>query len=79
MRREEANENALLDHRHRIQNKQKTAIIVDDIVLYCVANMPGAVPRTSTFALTNATLPFILDLVKDTFSMSNGVSFKKAM
>ena len=33
MRREEANENALLDHRHRIQNKQKTAIIVDDIVL----------------------------------------------
>jgi alanine dehydrogenase len=26
---------------------------------YCVANMPGAVPRTSTFALTNATLPFV--------------------
>jgi alanine dehydrogenase len=34
--------------------------IVDDIVHYCVANMPGAVPRTSTFALNNATLPFIL-------------------
>jgi len=33
--------------------------IVDDIVHYCVANIPGAVPRTSTFALTNATLPFI--------------------
>jgi len=32
--------------------------IVDDIVHYCVANMPGAVPRTSTFALNNATLPF---------------------
>ncbi|CAM3800149.1 alanine dehydrogenase [Rheinheimera salexigens] len=34
--------------------------IVDDVVHYCVANMPGAVPRTSTFALNNATLPFIL-------------------
>ena len=34
--------------------------IVDDIVHYCVANMPGAVPRTSTYALNNATLPFIL-------------------
>jgi alanine dehydrogenase len=33
--------------------------IVDDIVHYCVANIPGAVPRTSTFALTHATLPFI--------------------
>lgn len=32
--------------------------IVDGILHYCVANMPGAVPRTSTFALTNATLPF---------------------
>ncbi len=36
--------------------------IVDDIVHYCVANMPGAVARTSTFALNNATLPFILAL-----------------
>jgi alanine dehydrogenase len=33
---------------------------VDSIIHYCVANMPGAVPRTSTFALTNATLPFVL-------------------
>lgn len=33
--------------------------IVDDIVHYCVANIPGAVPRTSTFALTNATLPYV--------------------
>ncbi len=32
--------------------------IVDGIIHYCVANMPGAVPRTSTFALTNATLPY---------------------
>ncbi|NVK21517.1 MAG: alanine dehydrogenase [Kangiellaceae bacterium] len=36
--------------------------IVDDVVHYCVANMPGAVPRTSTFALNNATLPFIINL-----------------
>ncbi len=34
--------------------------IVDEVVHYCVANMPGAVARTSTFALTNATLPFML-------------------
>lgn len=36
--------------------------IVDDVVHYCVANMPGAVPRTSTFALNNATLPYIIQL-----------------
>ncbi len=35
---------------------------VEGIVHYCVANMPGAVPRTSTFALTNATLPYVLKL-----------------
>ena len=36
--------------------------IVDDIVHYCVANMPGSVPRTSSEALNNATLPHILAL-----------------
>lgn len=36
--------------------------IIDDVVHYCVANMPGAVARTSTQALTNATLPFVLEL-----------------
>lgn len=35
---------------------------VDDIVHYCVANIPGAVPQTSTLALTNATLPYVLEL-----------------
>ena len=35
---------------------------VNDVVHYCVTNMPGAVPRTSTFALTNATLPFVKSL-----------------
>ncbi len=38
------------------------AYIVDGVVHYCVANMPGAVARTSTFALTNATLPYALKL-----------------
>ncbi len=40
---------------------------VDGIVHYCVANMPGAVPRTSTFALTNATLPFAIALADNGF------------
>ena len=35
---------------------------VHDTVFYCVANMPGAVPRTSTYALTNATLPYTVAL-----------------
>ena len=39
--------------------------IVDDIVHYCVANMPGGVPRTSTLALNKATLPFLNKLAKD--------------
>ena len=36
--------------------------VVDDVVHYCVANMPGGVSRTSTYALNNATLPFVLAL-----------------
>ncbi len=38
--------------------------VVDDVVHYCVANMPGAVARTSTFALNNATLPFTIALAE---------------
>jgi alanine dehydrogenase len=45
--------------------------IVDGVVHYCVANMPGGVPRTSTFALNNATLPFVLALA--------GNGWKKAL
>ncbi|MGI9606781.1 MAG: alanine dehydrogenase [Acidimicrobiales bacterium] len=41
---------------------QDPVYIVDDVVHYAVANMPGAVPRTSTYALNNATLPFTLAL-----------------
>jgi alanine dehydrogenase len=36
--------------------------MVGDVVHYCVANMPGGVPRTSTYALNNATLPFALQI-----------------
>ena len=36
--------------------------IIDDVVHYCVANMPGAVPYTSTLALTNVTLPYVMKL-----------------
>jgi alanine dehydrogenase len=38
--------------------------VVDGVIHYCVANMPGAVPRTSTWALTNATLPWVEKLAK---------------
>ena len=42
--------------------------IVDDVVHYCVANMPGGVPRTSTIALNNATLPFLIKLANDGYN-----------
>jgi alanine dehydrogenase len=37
---------------------------VHDSVFYCVANMPGAVPHTSTYALTNVTLPYALEIAE---------------
>jgi len=43
---------------------QEPTYIVDEVVHYCVANMPGAVARTSTFALTNATLPYVIRLAE---------------
>ena len=54
----------------------------EGVLHYCVANMPGAVPRTSTFALTNATLPYALDLankgfeqaIKDDAGLAEGVN-----
>ena len=45
--------------------------VVEGVTHYCVTNMPGAVPRTSTFALNNATLPFVLALA--------GKGWRKAM
>ena len=41
---------------------ENPTFIIDDILHYCVANMPGAVPYTSTLALTNATLPYAIEL-----------------
>lgn len=38
--------------------------VIDDVLHYCVANMPGAVPRTSTIALTNATLPYAIEIAE---------------
>ena len=45
----------------------KPTYIVDDVVHYCVTNMPGAVGRTSTYALTNVTLPYVLQLADKGF------------
>lgn len=55
---------------------------INDVTHYCVANMPGAVPRTSTIGLTNATFPFVKELaqkglvqaIKDNVHLKNGVS-----
>ncbi len=46
----------------RTTTHAEPTFVVDGVVHYCVANMPGAVPRTSTYALNNATLPFTLQL-----------------
>jgi alanine dehydrogenase len=46
----------------RATTHEDPTFIIDDIVHYCVANMPGAVPYTSTLALTNVTLPYVLKL-----------------
>jgi len=46
----------------RATTHQDPTFIVDGVVHYCVANMPGAVPQTSTYALNNSTLPFTLAL-----------------
>ena len=41
---------------------ESPTFVIDGVVHYCVANMPGAVPQTSTYALNNATLPFTLSM-----------------
>jgi alanine dehydrogenase len=47
---------------------EKPVYIIDDVVHYGVANMPGAVPYTSTIALTNVTLPYVLELANEGWS-----------
>ncbi|MGD8643376.1 MAG: alanine dehydrogenase [Chromatiales bacterium] len=64
---------------------QDPTFVVDDIVHYCVANMPGAVAHTSTYALTNATLPYALQLADkgyrqallDNAHLRNGLNIHK--
>ncbi len=59
--------------------------IIDDVIHYCVANMPGAVPYTSTMALTNATLPYAIQLAgkgweqacKDNDDLAKGLNIVK--
>lgn len=61
--------------------------IVDGVIHYCVANMPGAVARTSTFALNNATMPFVLTLASkgyktalmDDANLRNGLNVHNGM
>jgi len=50
----------------------KPTYLVDDVIHYCVANMPGAVARTSTFALTNSTLRYALELANKGFERAVG-------
>ena len=58
--------------------------IIDDAVYYCVANMPGAVAHTSTYALNNATLPFAVQLAnkgwkkacQDDAHLANGINIE---
>ncbi|MBM4325793.1 MAG: alanine dehydrogenase [Deltaproteobacteria bacterium] len=48
----------------------KPTFVVDEVIHYCVPNMPGAVARTSTFALTNVTLPYALKLAERGFAFA---------
>jgi alanine dehydrogenase len=46
----------------RVTTHSNPVYVEHDVVHYCVGNMPGAVPRTSTYALTNVTLPYAIDI-----------------
>ncbi|WED43830.1 alanine dehydrogenase [Legionella cardiaca] len=71
----------------RATTHEEPTYVVDNVVHYCVANMPGAVPRTSTFALNNATLPFVISLVTKGIKLAllsdghllNGLNVHKGM
>jgi len=53
---------------------------VDGILHYCVANMPGAVPLTSTYALTNVTLPYALQLAnKGVAALDNNKGLREGL
>lgn len=60
----------------RVTTHRDPTYVKHGVVHYCVGNMPGAVPRTSTYALTNATLPFVLRLcggVREALSRDRGL------
>jgi len=71
----------------RMTTHSDPTYVVHDVVHYCVGNMPGAVPHTSTYALTNATLPYVvaladrgLDAVRVDPALAKGVNtFKGAV
>ena len=48
----------------RMTTHSDPTYVVSDVIHYCVGNMPGAVPHTSTYALTNATMPYVVDLAE---------------
>jgi alanine dehydrogenase len=66
----------------KVTTHDKPTYVVDDIIHYCVGNMPGAVAQTATLALTNATLPYITDIankgwqqaLKDNQNLLNGLN-----
>ncbi len=66
---------------------QDPTYVVHDVVHYCVANMPGGVPITSSHALVNATLPFVIDLaekgteqaLRDDLHLANGLNIHAGM
>ena len=66
----------------RATTHDEPTYVIDNIIHYCVANMPGGVPKTSTHALNNATLPFVLALadkgwkqaLKDDQHLRNGLN-----
>jgi alanine dehydrogenase len=66
----------------RMTTHSDPTYVMHDVVHYCVGNMPGAVPHTSTYALTNATLPYVValaerglrDAVRDDPALAKGVN-----
>ncbi len=57
-------DDARFDHRYYETTHAAPTFLVHDVVHYAVGNMPGAVPHTSTHALTNATLPYLTELAR---------------
>jgi alanine dehydrogenase len=65
----------------RATTHSQPTYVVDDVVHYCVANMPGAVARTSTLALCNMTLPYVLELADKGYrrALADDVHFRNGL